>query len=233
MIKVSVLPILTDNYVFVIHSQDKAIVVDPGEAKPVLDFLQIEHLDLEAILITHHHPDHIGGIRALTDIYKVPVYCSEYDKDRVPLHTHLLMEGNKLRFLNINFEVLDIKGHTLGHIGYYCAEIQSLFSGDTIFGLGCGRLFEGSAEQMWESFATIKALPKQTKIYFTHEYTKANLEFAKSVDTKTDWSSIASQLKIPSTPSSLEFELKHNVFLRAANAEEFKQLRIRKDHFRA
>ncbi len=169
-----------DNYVWTLRNATHAAVVDPGEARPVLDYLAREKLKLAAILATHHHPDHVGGIAALLEKYRVPVYGPK--NEPIPTVTRPVAEGDTVRIpeLGAAFSVLDIPGHTRAHIAYYGA--GSLFCGDTLFACGCGRLFEGTAEQMYASLGKLRALPDETRVYCGHEYTLANIGFAKGVE---------------------------------------------------
>ena len=169
-----------DNYVWTLRNATHAAVVDPGEARPVLDYLQREKLVLAAILATHHHPDHVGGIAELRRSFAVPVYGPK--NEPIPTLTQPVAEGDRVAIpeLGVNFSVLDIPGHTRAHIAYYGA--GALFCGDTLFACGCGRLFEGTAEQMYASLAKLAALPDETKVYCGHEYTLANIGFAKAVE---------------------------------------------------
>ena len=155
-------------------------MVDPGEAPPVLDYLSRERLELAAILATHHHPDHVGGIAELLAMRSVPVYGPR--KEPIPTLTRPVSEGERVGIpeLGVDFSVIDIPGHTRAHIAYYGA--GSLFCGDTLFACGCGRLFEGTAEQMYASLQKLLALPDETKVYCGHEYTLANIGFAKTVE---------------------------------------------------
>ena len=228
------IPVLSDNYVWLVHEpvSGETMAVDPAIAEPVLEEAKARGWTITQIWNTHWHPDHTGGNAAIKDATGCTITGPAAEAERIPTLDRMVAEGDTVMLGAAEARVIDVPAHTAGHIAFHFADDQAAFVGDTLFAMGCGRLFEGTAEQMWKSLATIKALPKYTKIYFTHEYTKANLEFAKSVDSKSDWDKIESQLKTPSTPSTLEYELKHNVFLRASNAEEFKQLRIRKDHFR-
>lgn len=215
------IPIFKDNYIWLLlnSTKDKAIAVDPGDASPLIDYLTFNCITLEAILITHHHHDHIGGIKALAKQYDVKVYGPQ--NERIEGVTHPVVEGSCIEFpfLKSRSQVLDIPGHTLGHIAYSLPGI--LFCGDTLFSAGCGRLFEGSAEQMYYSLQKIASLPGDTKLYCTHEYTLQNLQFAKQVEPNNE----AIQRRIeqvrvlrkenqPSLPTTLNEELQINPFLR-------------------
>lgn len=233
MLEVSRLNILEDNYTFLIHGTEGAILIDPGEAKPILAFLQEKHLRPLAILVTHHHPDHIGGIQEIKKQHDIPVYGSKYDQKRIPLCEHPLIENQTLDFLNTSFQVLDVKGHTLGHIAYYNKEYNWLFSGDTIFGYGCGKLFEGTAEDLFESFQKIKALPKDTQIYFSHEYTESNIDFSYAYSKDAKWLEMKKNLRVPSCPTTLAHELEHNLFLKTENIKLLASVRRAKDQYNA
>jgi hydroxyacylglutathione hydrolase len=180
MLQVVPVAAFKDNYVWTLRNASHAAVVDPGEARPVLDYLKRERLVLAAILATHHHPDHVGGIAELLRSFAVPVYGPK--NEPIATLTKPVAEGDTVSIpeLGANFSVLDIPGHTRAHIAYYGA--GSLFCGDTLFACGCGRLFEGTAEQMYASLAKLAALPDETKVYCGHEYTLANIGFAKTVE---------------------------------------------------
>lgn len=209
-----------DNYIWVIQrlESDAVWVVDPGEAAPVLAFLEARSLQLAGILITHHHWDHCRGIDALVARFKVPVYGSSHSSitQRVHEGDHLLLAG-----LALPLQVLAIPGHTLDHLAYYNEEAQWLFCGDTLFSAGCGRLFEGTAAQMLASLTRLAALPPQTAVYCGHEYTAANLRFALQVEPHN---SDIGQLMATVTaqraqnhvtlPSSIALEKRINPFLR-------------------
>src|SRR3954466_2509293 len=169
-----------DNYVWTLRNERYAAVVDPGEARPVLDYLAREKLELTAILATHHHPDHVGGIAELVRHYRVPVFGPK--KEPIATLTQPVSEGDRISIpeLGVSFSVLDIPGHTRAHIAYYGA--GALFCGDTLFACGCGRVFEGTTEQMYASLEKLRALPDETKVYCGHEYTLANIGFAKAVE---------------------------------------------------
>jgi hydroxyacylglutathione hydrolase len=169
-----------DNYVWTLRNATHAAVVDPGEARPVLEYLAREKLQLAAILATHHHPDHVGGVGELLQKYRVPVYGPK--NEPIPTLTQPVSEGDTVTIpeLGATFSVLDIPGHTRAHIAYYGA--GSLFCGDTLFACGCGRVFEGTPQQMYASLEKLRALPDETKVYCGHEYTLANIGFAKGVE---------------------------------------------------
>jgi len=180
MLEVVPVSAFKDNYVWTMRDATHAAVVDPGEARPVLDYLAREKLQLVAILATHHHPDHVGGIAQLLEKFQVPVYGPRHEP--IATLTDPVSEGDtvKIAELGASFSVLDIPGHTRAHIAYYGA--GSLFCGDTLFACGCGRVFEGTPQQMYASLQKLRALPDETKVYCGHEYTLANIGFAKGVE---------------------------------------------------
>ena len=224
MFKIAPVSAFTDNYIWVIYDQSYAVVVDPGEAKPVLDFLEQKKLKLTAILNTHHHIDHVGGNLELLQQSQVPVYGP--GSEAIPTVTHGLKEGDSvyLSELSLRLSVLDIPGHTAGHIAYYGANL--LFCGDTLFSCGCGRLFEGTAQQMYISLNKLAGLPDKTRVYCGHEYTLANINFARLVEPENQ---AITQLQIsaeeqrksnlPTLPSTIVMEKACNPFLRCSQPE--------------
>ena len=226
-IDIVVIPALHDNYIWVIRCADKrsVFVVDPGDAEPVLNWLQVNRCALAGILITHHHADHVGGVPRLLEHACVPVYGPS--QSSAECINHPLDEGQKVTCFGIDFDIFRVPGHTLDHIAYYASgESQRkpiLFSGDTLFAGGCGRLFEGSAKQMYRSLQKLSALPDDTEVYCAHEYTLANLRFALAVephnpDLKQRWGddSAARATDTPTVPSSLALEKRTNPFIRTA-----------------
>ncbi len=220
MLAVHAISAFSDNYLWLLVRGQDAVVVDPGDAAPVRAFLDANGLQLRAILITHHHPDHTAGIAALA-APDIPVYGPAAEAGRIAGLTHTLGEGERVCALELEFEVLELPGHTLGHIAYYAP--GRLFCGDTLFAAGCGRLFEGSPEQMHHSLQRLAALPPETLVYCTHEYTLSNLAFALAVEPHNPalLAQIAAvkQLRAnatPSLPSRIATELATNPFLRTA-----------------
>ncbi len=221
MINVSYVPAFEDNYIWLIHKENDPhiVIVDPGDAEPVLAAIATHSYIPVAILITHHHGDHIGGIRRLTQDYDIPVYGPS--NEGIGSITHPVREGDciDIAVLDCTFDVLDVPGHTRGHIAYYSE--KSLFCGDTLFTAGCGRLFEGTAAQMYQSLQKIAALPNDTLVYCAHEYTLDNLKFAKVVEPdsaeleqRVQDTLAARKRGQPTVPASLALEKATNPFLR-------------------
>ncbi|QHG92478.1 hydroxyacylglutathione hydrolase [Coxiella endosymbiont of Amblyomma sculptum] len=233
------IPVLNDNYVWTVaHPKNRnAIVIDPGEAEPILNAFKKRNLTLVAILLTHHHWDHTNGIADLLKRVLVSVYGPS--EDAIPLCNHFLQDGSLLTLpsLDITFRVLSTPGHTLGHIVYYC-DFQWVFTGDTLFTGGCGRIFEGSPRQMYYSLLKLTALPSNTRIYCGHEYTKKNLEFAQMVDPNN--LKLKNRIanfqkkdngKFPALSySTLRLELDTNPFLRCHQADIQKSLKKHYGH---
>ena len=222
-----------DNYIWLIHNDQNSIIVDPGDAGPVISALERKNLNLVAILITHHHADHIGGVMELQEKYPhIKIFAPQ--KDKYDFVNISLKNGDEINIpeLQINYKIIEIPGHTQGHIAYY--DKKNLFCGDTLFACGCGKIFDGTHEQMYNSLKKISALPKDTKIYCAHEYTKKNISFALSLDPDDTNLKLRKALvsNIKNTiPSSLEEELKTNPFLKCTSLEAFKRLRDLKDQY--
>ena len=176
MLTIFPVPAFKDNYIWVLHNRQHAVVVDPGDAVPVRAYLEEHKLKLASILCTHHHSDHVCGICELAQVYNVPVYGPQHED--IPCISHVVGEGEVIEMpeLGIKLNVLDIPGHTRGHIAYLGT--GGIFCGDTLFGCGCGRLFEGTAAQLFHSLQRLANLPGETKMYCAHEYTEANIRFA-------------------------------------------------------
>ena len=217
------IPCLTDNYAYIINdvNSKKVGVIDPSEASPVISFLKKQNLKLNYILNTHHHFDHIGGNVELKKKYNAKVIGFDADKHRIPEIDITLKDNEKWTFGNSLVKILHIPGHTLGHICFFFEKEKIAFTGDTLFSLGCGRIFEGDHEQMLMSLNKIKKLPKDTKIYCGHEYTYKNAEFCikydyDNIDLKKKFEKVKKlrSSNLPSLPTNLEDELKSNIFLR-------------------
>ena len=216
------LPAFTDNYIWMLHDGHQALVVDPGDAAPVEQALQTWGLTLQAILVTHHHADHVGGVNALRNATGAQVYGPA--RERMPEPLVKLAEGDTVEALGFHFQVIDVPGHTAGHIAYYCPHMDGapvLFCGDTLFSGGCGRLFEGTPTQMLDSLDRLAALPDNTRVCCTHEYTLSNLKFARAVEPGNaalihyinQCEALRAQ-NLPTLPSRMAVERDINPFLR-------------------
>ena len=239
-IKIEIIPCLQDNYSYLIidESKNDACVVDPSEAKPIINFIEKENINLKYILNTHHHFDHIGGNKELKERYNSVVVGYKHDAKRIP-EISILVEDNQIwKEDNFQAKIIHIPGHTTGHIGFYFFFLIIIFTGDTLFSLGCGKIFEGTYKQMFESLSKIKNLPDDTKIYCGHEYTLQNSNFCithdpKNLNLQNKITKIKEKLDYnkPTIPSILKDEKECNIFLRAKNVESFSKLRDLKDNF--
>lgn len=228
------------NYIWLLeHTTSRdVIVVDPTEAEPVEQYCREHGLSLSQIWLTHWHKDHIGGVPELLQSRNIPVYGPREELSKIPFITHPLQHEAHFKFHDLQVDVLAVPGHTLGHIVYFMDAIDTLFCGDTLFAMGCGRVFEGTFEQMYHSLNRLAALPARTQVYCTHEYTLSNAKFALHVEPDN----LALQqryqqvedlrlLNQPTLPSTIELELQTNPFLRVDSVEEFQKLREMKDNF--
>ncbi|MDD1622952.1 MAG: hydroxyacylglutathione hydrolase [Methylococcaceae bacterium] len=256
MLEIIQLPALTDNYIYLLHEpvSGETAAVDPAAAEPVIAALAERGWKLSHVFNTHHHGDHVDGNLALKRRTGCKIVGSKADSRRIPDIEIEVEHGDQIRLGEQTLEIIATPGHTLGHIVYYCAGSEALFCGDTLFSLGCGRLFEGTAEQMWHSLQYLKALPGSTRIYCAHEYTQANGRFAISLE--ADNPQLRQRLSevdrlrgqnLSTLPSTMALELATNPFLRedspairsalAASAadspvEVFAKIRRLKDQFR-
>lgn len=215
-------PAFNDNYLWLLHDGQRALIVDPGDAAPVLRALQENGLQLASILVTHHHPDHTGGVAELHQATGAPVYGPAHET--IPEPFKRLKDGDTVHALGLDFEVIDVPGHTAGHIAFYTPDMDGrplLFCGDTLFSGGCGRLFEGTPAQMLASLDRLAALPGNTRVCCTHEYTLSNLRFALAVEPDNTeligYHARCTALRAdgkPTLPSSIAQELLINPFLR-------------------
>lgn len=251
---VELVPALTDNYVYLIHDPATGAsgVIDPAEAAPVEAALARSGRRLDVILNTHHHPDHTNGNAALKAAYRCPVIGPAGETDKIPTLDRAMHEGDAVTFGSLRFLVIDTPGHTRGHVSLWCREAGVLFCGDTLFSLGCGRVLEGTFEQMWELLLKLRGLPDDTLVYCGHEYTRSNARFATTMDPENaalaDRAAEVDRLReagVPTIPARLGDEKATNPFLRADDpgmaravglvgarpADVFAMIRRAKDNF--
>ena len=237
---VTAVPVLSDNYVWLIHDAEsgETAAVDPSVADPVLSAAEAQGLRITQVLNTHWHPDHTGGNDAIRDATCCTI-TGPAEAERVSKMDRIVSEGDRIQFGGSEAIVWDIPAHTAGHIALYFEDEGMIFVGDTMFAMGCGRLFEGTAEQMYANMQRIAALPEDVRIYCGHEYTLANARFAANFD--PDNADVARRLEQVSTmrdagritlPTTVADERATNPFVRARNAQEFAELRTAKDSFR-
>ena len=238
--KIEIIKCLQDNFSYLIVDEKTQIacVVDPSEAKPIINFLNSKKINLKYILNTHHHYDHVGGNSELKKKYNSCVIGFKGDKDRIPEIDILLEDNQTWKKDNFEAKIYHIPGHTSGHIAFHFFKEKKIFTGDTLFSLGCGRIFEGTYEQMYKSLNKLKSLPKETKIYCGHEYTLNNSKFCLEHDSEN--SSLLKKIEfikkqrnnnLPTIPSTLQDEIDCNIFLRANDLKTFSKLRDLKDNF--
>ncbi|AXI41150.1 hydroxyacylglutathione hydrolase [Sulfitobacter sp. SK011] len=248
------IPCLSDNYAFLLrdHQSDKVALIDAPEAAPILAELKKRDWQLSQIWLTHHHPDHVQGVADVLKEHDANVIGAKADEHRLPPLDRKVAEDDSITLGALEARVIDVSGHTIGHIAFYVPTAKAAFTADSLMALGCGRLFEGTPAQMWESLQKLMTLPEDTMICSGHEYTSANAKFALTVDPKnTDLISRAKDIEaarkkgVPTVPSKLATELKTNPFLRpadpairatlgmpdATDTDVFTEIRARKDKF--
>lgn len=231
MLHITIIPILSNNYAYLIQSGDVVGIVDPGESKPIIDYLDDHKLRLDWVINTHHHDDHTGGNRALIDKYNARLAAPAECGDDIDV---ILKDNEKFDFGDSSFNIILAKGHTAGHIMLYDQQSKVLFSGDTLFAMGCGRVFEGTHNEMFAAMKKIKHLPLDTQIYCGHEYTLSNAQFASYLMPHNNLiSDRIEKVKIQkcTVPTSLDIEMKTNPFLIADTIEDFIKYRVAKDKF--
>ena len=238
--RIEIIPCLQDNYSYLIidESNNSACVIDPSEAQPIISFVVNNNISLKYILNTHHHFDHIGGNKELKNKFGSTILGFKNDSHRIP-EIDILLEDNQIwRAENFVAQIIHIPGHTSGHICFHFFNEKLAFTGDTLFSLGCGRIFEGTYEEMFKSLNKIKSLPMETKIYCGHQYTLNNSKFCIKHDPKNEF--LKKKINViekkilkglPTIPSTIKEELECNIFLRTENLQSFSKLRDLKDNF--
>jgi len=233
MLNINIVSCLQDNYSFIIHDTetDTVTVVDPSEFEPIKNFIEKKFKKIDYILNTHHHFDHVGGNIDLKKKYKAKIIGSIKDEKRIPGIDIKLSDNENFKLGNIDFKIYFIPGHTKGHVCFYSKNEKVIFTGDTLFSLGCGKVFEGTHLEMFNSLNHIKKLPSDTQIYCGHEYTRKNLDFCikyeinnKRLEEKKKWIISKLSKKQPTIPITIKEELNTNIFLRCNNPEVKKSL---------
>lgn len=234
MIDVEIIPIFDDNYVYFVEDTETGFsaIVDCGNATPVIEWLEQNGKKPDLIFVTHHHYDHIQGVICLSERYKAKVVGPKADLHRIDGIDQAVEESDLIAFGCDQVRVMETHGHTMGHVSYYFEQADILFCGDTLFAMGCGRLFEGTPADMFASFEKYSALPDDTRVYCGHEYSRANGEFCLSIEPDNkDLQARMAELPDCTMPSTIGKEKKTNVFMRAKSKEQFGAYRLAKDSF--
>ena len=233
--KIEIIPCLNDNYSYLIHDEisNTVAIVDPSEFIPCDTIISKNYKKLDFILNTHHHYDHVGGNEELKKKYNSKVLGFENDKNRIPQIDTVLKDNQEFKIGTLNFTTIFIPGHTRGHVAFYFKKERVVFSGDTLFSLGCGRVFEGTYKQMFKSLNKLKNLPGETKVYCGHEYTFKNLEFCLKFNPNNDFLKkkkndikLSLKNKKPTIPSTIADEIKANIFFRVNDPDVKKAINL-------
>ena len=240
MLEIIRIPVLSDNYVWLVHEpqSQETMVVDPAVAEPVLAEAEKRGWTITQIWNTHWHPDHTGGNAAIKEATGCRITGPEAERERIPTLDHFVQEGDTVKLGEVIANVIDVPAHTAGHIAFHIPSENVAFVGDTLFAMGCGRLFEGTAEQMYDNMRKLEALPDSTKIYCAHEYTQSNGEYAlvAEPDNFALKERMAEVLTLrargeATVPTTIKLERATNPFMRAASVEELAERRTAKDNF--
>ena len=240
MLEIIRIPVLSDNYVWLVHepTSGETMVVDPAVAEPVLEEAETRGWKITQIWNTHWHPDHTGGNADIKAATGCTITGPEAEKDRIPTLDRMVTEGDTVTLGDVVAKVIDVPAHTAGHIAFYLPDEDAAFVGDTLFAMGCGRLFEGTAAQMFDNMRKLEKLPDDTRVYCAHEYTKANGDYA--VTAEPDNEALAHRMAEvvamrerdePTVPTTIALERATNPFMRAASVDELAQRRAEKDAF--
>jgi len=233
--KIEIIPCLNDNYSYLIHDEisNTVAIVDPSEFIPCDTIISKNYKKLDFILNTHHHYDHVGGNEELKKKYNSKILGFENDKNRIPQIDTVLKDNQEFKIGTLNFTTIFIPGHTRGHVAFYFKKERVVFSGDTLFSLGCGRVFEGTYKQMFQSLNKLKNLPGETKVYCGHEYTFKNLEFCLKFNPNNDFLKkkkddikLSLKNKKPTIPSTIADEIKANIFFRVNDPDVKKAINL-------
>ena len=233
--KIEIIPCLNDNYSYLIHDEisNTVAIVDPSEFIPCDTIISKNYKKLDFILNTHHHYDHVGGNEELKKKYNSKVLGFENDKNRIPQIDTVLKDNQEFKIGTLNFTTIFIPGHTRGHVAFYFKKERVVFSGDTLFSLGCGRVFEGTYKQMFQSLNKLKNLPSETKVYCGHEYTFKNVEFCLKYNPNNDFLKkkkddikLSLKNKKPTIPSTIADEIKANIFFRVNDPDVKKAINL-------
>ena len=233
--KIEIIPCLNDNYSYLIHDEisNTVAIIDPSEFIPCDTIISKNYQKLDFILNTHHHYDHVGGNEELKKKYNSKVLGFENDKNRIPQIDTVLKDNQEFKIGTLNFTTIFIPGHTRGHVAFYFKKERVVFTGDTLFSLGCGRVFEGTYKQMFQSLNKLKNLPGETKVYCGHEYTFKNLEFCLKFNPNNDFLKkkkndikLSLKNKKPTIPSTIADEIKANIFFRVNDPDVKKAINL-------